>query len=232
MEFFSVVGQRRSVRKFLPEAMPEEVIRKALQAALKAPNSSNMQPWEFYWVRTPEKKAKLVQACFSQGAARTAAELIVVASRVDTWRRNRRELLRMFDANKDTPKMVYQYYNQVVPLVYLQDPLNVLGLLKWIAYQIIGLFRPAPRGPTSRASLFEMVTKTTALACENLMLALVAQGYASCPMEGFDECRVKKLLGLGRGAHVVMVIGCGAPAPDGIYGAQMRLDEKLFLHEV
>lgn len=43
-------------------------------------------------------------------------------------------------------------------------------------------------------------TKSTALAAQNLMLALRAHGYDSCPMEGFDEHRVKKLLNLpGKG---------------------------------
>jgi nitroreductase len=77
-----------------------------------------------------------------------------------------------------------------------------------------------------------MVTKSAALAAENFMLAVVAQGYACCPMEGYDEVRVKKLLGLGRGSHVVMAIGLGAPAADGLYGPQIRFDKKLFVFEV
>ncbi len=51
MEFFEVVRQRRSVRKFTGQKVEEIKIRKSLDAALIAPNSSNMQPWEFYWVR-------------------------------------------------------------------------------------------------------------------------------------------------------------------------------------
>jgi len=76
------------------------------------------------------------------------------------------------------------------------------------------------------------VTKSTALACENLMLAIVAQGYACCPMEGFDQRRVKKILGLGCGSHIVMVIGMGEGLPQGIYGAQLRFDPKHFVFEV
>ena len=55
MDYFDLVRKRRSVRKFLNEKVPEEVITKALKAALLAPNSSNLQPWEFYWVKEYKK---------------------------------------------------------------------------------------------------------------------------------------------------------------------------------
>jgi nitroreductase len=77
-----------------------------------------------------------------------------------------------------------------------------------------------------------MVMKTTALACENFMLAVAAQGYGTCPMEGLDARRVKRILNLGRGAHVVMCISVGEPDPDGIYGKRIRFDRDLFVKEV
>ena len=51
MDFFEIIDKRRSVRKFSNKTIPEEVIIKALNAALLAANSSNLQPWEFYWVK-------------------------------------------------------------------------------------------------------------------------------------------------------------------------------------
>ena len=72
-------------------------------------------------------------------------------------------------------------------------------------YKYCWIFKPIPRGPIFRHDLFEIVTKTTALACQNFMMALVAEGYDSCPMEGFDHKRVKKILKLNYSSHVVMV---------------------------
>ena len=89
MMIYDLVNKRRSVRKFSNEKVHEEVILKSLRAGLLAANSSNLQPWEFYWVKNKEKKEELVKACFSQNAAKTAQELIVAVSRIDTWRRNR-----------------------------------------------------------------------------------------------------------------------------------------------
>ncbi len=232
MEFFDAVRARRSVRRYQPSPVPELVIEKAFDAALLAPNSSNMQPWEFYWVRSPALKARLAEACFNQGAASTASDLVVAVARIDTWRRNRKLLLETMSTRTDLPAAVLKYYNFVVPLVYMHGYLQSIGIFKWLGFNVAGLFRPTPRKPSFRSEIFEVVVKTTALACENFMLAMAAQDYGTCPMEGFDEVRVKRLLGLNRHARVVMVIGCGTPAPDGIYGEQIRLPRELFIHKL
>lgn len=96
----------------------------------------------------------------------------------------------------------------------------------------IGLSRPVPRGPTSYSELRLWAEKTTALACENLMLAFRAAGYDSCPMEGFDEVRVKKVLGLPRKASIVMVISAGTRDKNAVYGPRVRFDQKQFIFEV
>ena len=56
MNFFEALNKRRSVRKFTNAEVPEAVMKKCLKASLLAPNSSNLQPWEFYWIRNNEKK--------------------------------------------------------------------------------------------------------------------------------------------------------------------------------
>ena len=60
MDFFDLVEKRRSIRKFSNKRIPEEVIIKALKAGLLAANSSNLQPWEFYWVKNRKNKAHLI----------------------------------------------------------------------------------------------------------------------------------------------------------------------------
>jgi hypothetical protein len=51
-----------------------------------------------------------------------------------------------------------------------------------------------PRGPHSRRDLQEVAIKSAALAPENFALALEAEGFSSCMMEGYDARCVKKLL--------------------------------------
>ncbi len=232
MEFFEAVESRRSVRKFTAKEVPPEVIEKALQAALLAPNSSNLQLWEFYWVRSIDKKSELVKACFAQGAAVTAKELIVAVSRIDTWKRNRDELMTAMALQGKIPSKVKDYYLKLIPFVYFMEPTRILGVVKKLVFTVLGFFRPSPRGPVFRSGLFEVVSKSAALACENFMLAIAAQGYSSCPMEGYDEVRVKKLIGLNRHCHVVMTIGIGEADPAGIFGERIRLDSQLFIKRI
>jgi nitroreductase len=232
MEFFDVVESRRSVRKYLPEPVPREVIDRALSAALLAPNSSNLQPWEIFLVSSPEKKAAMVSACLDQSAAATAAELVVFTARTDTWRRNREHLLKTLKERGGAPDVALNYYHKIVPLMYAHGWLNAFGWIKKIVFSVVGIFRPVPRGPFSNAEVKSVLSKSVALACQNFMLAIAAQGYATCPMEGFDALRVKKILEIGRKSVVVMVIAVGKENPEGIYGPRLRLDPKFFLFEV
>ena len=231
--FEDVVRSRRSVRRYSDEPIPENIMRRCLDLALLAPTSSNLQSWEFYWVRSREKKAQLVMACLSQPAAATAPELIVCVARPDTYKQRAKEVLTQMQAQKG-PKVnpgQLQYYKKIVPFFYAVGPLNTFAPLKWAMLNTLGLFRPMVRGPITAGDRKAWAIKTTALACENLMLALRAHGFDSCPMEGFDEARVKKILGLPCAASVVMVISAGKRVEGGIYGPQLRLPRELFVFE-
>lgn len=231
--FDAVVRSRRSVRGYDGTLVPEQVMRACLDAALLAPNSSNLQPWEFFWVRSDEKKTKLVEICLSQPAAKTAAELVVVAARTRTWRRNAKEMVALFNkAAVQPPKSAYQYYEKLIPLVYEMGPFGLFGLGKKMILSVLGLFRVVPREPTSKADVRVWAVKSTALACENFMLAMRASGFDTCAMEGYDSARLKKLLNLPCDAEVVMVISCGKRANNGVYGPQIRFDSARFIKEI
>ncbi|WP_373520332.1 nitroreductase family protein [Aquiflexum sp.] len=86
--FFDVIEARRSVEIFDQESpFDHQIVQKCLEAATLAPNSSNLQLWEFY--RIPESSAlkkPLDQLCMKQKAASTARELVVVVTRRDKWK--------------------------------------------------------------------------------------------------------------------------------------------------
>ena len=231
-EFKKVVETRRSVRIFDKTPIPEADMRDVLDAALLAPNSSNLQPWEFYWVRSPAPKAALVEACLSQPAAKTAAELVVCVARTDTWRAMRARMLDAFATQKGVPASAVDYYKKLVPMVYTVGPLGILARVRGLAMWFIGFKRAVPREPASAADMRTWAVKSTALACQNLMLALRAKGWDSCPMEGMDSSRIRKLLGLPRGAAVVMVVAAGRRSSKGVYGPRIRFDRGLFVREV
>lgn len=228
-EFIKVVESRRSVRVFKKDSIKEEHIKECLELALLAPTSSNLQCWEFYWVRSKDKKEKLKTYCLSQLAARTAQELIVCVARTDTWKQNKNKILKYLQENNSKSKSALSYYQKIVPLVYTQGPFGILGFMKKILIFFIGMFKVVPREPTSLSDMRVWAHKTTALACENLMLALRAYGYDSCPMEGMDSKKIGKMLRLTRKSEVCMVIGVGKREKNGIYSKRFRLDSKDFI---
>lgn len=228
--FKKVVTSRRSVRKFTDTQIPKAVLDDCLDMALLAPNSSNLQPWTFYVVRSPEKKSKLVKACMSQLAAKTAAELIVCVARTDRLDEMAKNNLKYWPMPK-TPKPVKQYYS-LIAYNYKTGFLNTLGVAKKVAFSIVGQFQPLPVSAFTHADARLWAAKSTALACENLVLALRAHGFDSCMMEGFDEPRVRKLLDLEDEEFPIMVIGAGERADDGVFWPQLRFDRDLFIQEI
>ncbi|MFZ5603216.1 MAG: nitroreductase family protein [Pseudomonadota bacterium] len=228
-EFRKVVESRRSVRRFTDEEVPQTVIDDCLDMAMLAPNSSNLQPWEFYVVRSPELKAKLAEACLGQNAATTANVLIPIIARTNTWKKNSLRNIEYWP-EETMPKIVKTYYSKVAPIHYNQGPLGALGLAKKAAGLIAGLKRAVPRGPYSIAEMKAWAVKSTALAAENMMLGFRAHGFDTCPMEGFDERRVRKLLKLPDDAIVTMILGVGRRAPNGIYHRRYRFPREEFVH--
>jgi nitroreductase len=230
-EFVKVVTSRRSVRLFDATPVPEDVVQNAINMALIAPTSSNLQQSEFYWVRSTDKKKKLVKYCLGQPAAATAAELIVVVARRDTWRANAADVLSQLK-EVGAPRGVIKYYEKIVPLAYNGGPLGLLNLFKRIFFYARGLFAVTPREPKSKSDMRVWAHKSAALAAENFMLAIRAQGFDSCPMEGHDSSRVRALLGLPSAAEVCMVISVGKRSQGGVYGPRLRLPRGKFVFEI
>ena len=231
-EFEAVVRARRSVRKFESTPIPEEVVKKCLELALLAPTSSNLQCWEFYWIKNPEVRKEIDIAFLSQPAATTAPTMIIAVGRTKTWDRNRKLMLELFEKTEGIPESAKDYYKKIVPVAYSNGPLGIIGLIKRIIVTVVGIKKPIPREPVSESQMITWAAKTTALACENLMLAFASFGYDSCPMEGLDSKRVSKLLDLPRDAKVVMGISAGKRAVGGLYGPQIRFDSSLFIKKI
>ena len=178
MDFFEAIQFRRSIRQYTSRPVEENIIQKSLEAAVLAPNSSNMQTWNFYWVKSSDKKSQLIKACLNQAAARTAAELLVVVADPKLWRRSQKPLVQWaIDAN--APKPVHVYYEKLIPFTYTWGFMNSLAVFKWILAHAIGLVRPFMKGPFTRRDLQEVAIKSAALACENFVLALACLLYTS-----------------------------------------------------
>lgn len=59
MDFMEVIKKRRSIRRYRPDPIPDEVLNQILEAARLAPSGGHRQPWHFIVVKDPETKRKL-----------------------------------------------------------------------------------------------------------------------------------------------------------------------------
>jgi len=65
-DLFAVMSKRRSTRKFLDKPVETTKIDKIIAAADTAPTAGNFQGFEIFYVKSPEKKKLLVEACNNQ----------------------------------------------------------------------------------------------------------------------------------------------------------------------
>jgi len=65
MEFFEVLESRRSVRSFEERPVPEELLRRVIEAVRNAPSAGNMQPWELVVVRERDAIHRIVETTFT-----------------------------------------------------------------------------------------------------------------------------------------------------------------------
>ena len=89
MELLEVMRHRRSIRRYKEEEIPEEKLEKILQAALLAPTSRNMRPWQFHVIRDKDTLQKLAGAKQHGAAliagADTAIAVFADSEQADTW---------------------------------------------------------------------------------------------------------------------------------------------------
>ena len=80
------IEKRRSIRKFKPDPVPDELINQMLEAARLAPSASNRQPWRFQIIKDPEEKEKVFrETTFGQRHIFEAPVVIVCGSELLTF---------------------------------------------------------------------------------------------------------------------------------------------------
>ncbi|MEY2595939.1 MAG: hypothetical protein RI965_1211 [Bacteroidota bacterium] len=227
--FQEIVLKRRSNRYYDQTVqVPDEVIQRSLERAILSPNSSNMQLWEFYWIKSRDQLNKFTPLCLNQQTARTASHMVAFVTRRDLWKRrmkwHKENILNEVQHNQPDKyqKRMLNYYTKLVPFAYTNDFFGLTGLLRTIVSNTISLFRPMTRmGGVSDTKI--VVHKSCALAAQTFMLSIAAEGYETCPMEGFDQVRARKGLGLPRSAEISMIISVGKGTEKGIWGERLRV---------
>ena len=217
----SAIFQRRAIRAFEAVRIPESTRDLLLQSARQAPSSFNMQPYRLYWVESPEQRDAVAKLCMSQKPAQTASALVVAVADIGSLRSTAElQLAWMRQSGVPADKIrEYERTARIGRIIFMPGPLNLFGILKKALFGLLNVFRSIGSPPVMRHEVFKWAGKSTALACQNLMIAAEALGLNTCPMEGFNGPRLARYLGLSRKEHeIVMVIAIGKKSSD--YTAQ------------
>ncbi|MEV2275736.1 nitroreductase family protein [Nocardiopsis sp. NPDC049922] len=184
------IRARRSVRRFRPDPLPDDLLAELLDLAMEAPSSWNFQARSVVAVTAPEDREALARAANGQDQPRQAPATLVFLAECDAWRGDLSDVLDTARANgawsEDFAESVATHG------VDFQRDLAARGLLR------------------------EYAVKDAMIAASFAMLAATGTGLASSPMNGWDEAEVKKAIGADarEDLAVALLLSVGLPDED------------------
>ena len=193
------IEKRRSIRKFKPDPIPEEVIRELLNSARLAPSGCNAQPWRFKIVKDEAVKAGLAEAAHDQTFISKAPAVIVCCADIQGY------LDGTVSGIQDLGK-IGAVEDRIVTI--LQGKARTL---ETIAKNEIG-----PR-----------IAANVAIAIEHIVLRALDFGLGTCWIRLMDEIKVKNLLGWDDNISVVALLPIGYPAEFPKERKRLGLDEII-----
>ncbi len=201
----AAITSRRSVRAFLPTAVPRETVEAILAVASRAPSGTNTQPWRVHVLTGSTKQAlsRDIRAAYDDPAQR-AQHQEEYAYYPTEWRspyieRRRKvgwDLYSLLGIGKaDKARMHeqhgrnYAFFDAPVGLIFTIE--RVLQQGSWLDY---GMF------------------------LQNIMIAARARGLDTCPQAAFTQFHriIERHLGLGSAEMVVCGMSLGHADPDAV----------------
>jgi nitroreductase len=198
------IRQRRSIRRYRPEAIPKELVLRMLEAARLAPSASNCQPWRFLIVVDAEEKRRLREMA-GYPFVETAPMVVVCAADLDTY----------------SPHSSALRYRELLDSGILesfadQPPDPKLGA------------RFSRLRELDRAGLVRRAMANTYIAIEHLVLAAASMGIGTCWVGAVDESEeVRALFDLPESIIIVALVAVGYPAEEPRPRPRLEMEDIL-----
>ena len=198
------IRQRRSIRRYRPDAIPRELVLRMLEAARLAPSASNCQPWRFLIVVDAEEKRRLREMA-GYPFVETAPMVVVCAADLDTY----------------SPHSSALRYRELLDSGILesfadQPPDPKLGA------------RFSRLRELDRAGLVRRAMANTYIAIEHLVLAAASMGIGTCWVGAADESEeVRALFDLPESIIIVALVAVGYPAEEPRPRPRLEMEDIL-----
>jgi len=196
MDLFEAIYTARAIRRFKPDPVPDEVITKVLDAAIRAPSGSNEQSWEFIVVKDAEQRKKI-------GAV---------------YRKGGNILMALYANRIKPPHMTQETYDKLMAsAMYLLDHMADAPVLLLACLKQTPLAGPPPQFPPDAAAglknMARMGGSSIYPAVQNIILACRAFGLGTVltTIHMFYEDEVKAILGLPPEVQTYALMPIGYP---------------------
>ncbi|HIM36604.1 MAG TPA: nitroreductase family protein [Dehalococcoidia bacterium] len=97
---------QRAIRRFRPEPIPDADLQDILEAAIRAPNGGNTQPWHFLVIRDPDLRAKLAELYHEAWWAKRRDQGIMGPQDIPPGKNSMRSAMRLADQIGQAPVIV------------------------------------------------------------------------------------------------------------------------------
>ena len=193
------IENRRSIRKYKSDLIPDEYIKELLDSARLAPSGCNAQPWRFKIVKEQELKIKLAQAAYNQSFISTAPVIIVCCADIQG------------------------YINGTVSGI--QD----LGKIEAVEDRIVSILQGKAKEleTVEIKEIGPRIAANVAIAIEHIVLRALDFGLGSCWIRLIEEQKIKKLFGWGEHIYVTALLPIGYPAESPIPRKRLTLEEII-----
>jgi nitroreductase len=187
------------VREFKSDAVPEQVVRRAIEAGLRAPCNAHLKSWQFLLLRDREKRLTAVAEKLRARDMKEPGAIERIHAKIGD-----EELKRVY--RRSLP----------VQLTMLLEAPEVLV----VCYRMKAL--------SECRTLFELNPLASVWMCiENVMLALAADGVCGCTYTPYDAEGLKSFLGVPTGFEVAAVIPFGYPAAEPLDATDEDVDVRI-----
>lgn len=209
-ELATLVQTRRSIRKYRPDDVPDEMLLKAIDLATWAPNGGNYQPWKFWVIKN--------RAVIDQMADAVDGRSRLMAS----WPES-----APFQEHADRWVKVGAFFRQAPACIAV-----MVGGYESIADRLLaarGSGDPAAREMMEWRRFGASRIQTIGGAVMTLLLALHQQGLGACWMAGPQQAKgeIEGILGVPEGWEFVALVPVGFPAEEKTGAPRKPLDQVV-----
>ncbi|MBQ7764388.1 nitroreductase family protein [bacterium] len=181
MNLLELISTRKSVRKYLDKHIPDEDLRKILEAGRLAPSWMNVQSWKFILVKSQENKDLLSELSIGQQQVKNADALIVCVADTNAWEEAKITHIKNPALNPalqcDNGILIRTMEQVIYPISYMMLMAESLG----VSSCIIGAM--GNEVTQIQPEIYEKTKKVLNLADGQILSTIISLGYDANPTE-------------------------------------------------